>query len=84
MSDHIAQSVLTRTRRPRGSDELSVRTFRTDDLTWERARARATRDGMSISRVVATLLDGYARGHIDLPEIHFVYKGRGEERQVAR
>ncbi len=71
--DDLGHSLLTRTRRPRGARQLPVHTFRIDDLTWNKARLRATREGLSISRVIATLLDGYAHGHIDMPRVKLVY-----------
>jgi hypothetical protein len=46
----------------------SVRSIRTADASWLAARARATKEGLSMSTVVSELVEGYALGYIDMPK----------------
>lgn len=64
----------SRTRRPNGSTPHPARSIRVSDETWERAKRRATYDGVTISHVGATLIEGYAQGLIDLPKTQVVFQ----------
>ena len=46
----------------------SVRSIRTADASWLAARARAEKEGLSMSSVVSELVEGYALGYIDMPK----------------
>lgn len=50
-------------------DRLPVRTARVSDATWTKAKARARREGTTMSQVVAVLVRGYATGALDLPQL---------------
>lgn len=50
-----------------------TRSIRVDADTWELAKDRAEREGMTISRVLYLLTEGYARGEISAPTIQVVY-----------
>jgi hypothetical protein len=62
---------VARTRRPNGSKAAPARSVRVTDETWERAKRRATYDGVTISHVAALLIEGYAQGVIDPPRTVF-------------
>ena len=62
-----------RTRRPNGSRENPVRSVRVSDETWDKAKRRADYDGVTISHVVAMIIEGYAQGLVDLPRVQVVY-----------
>lgn len=59
-------------RRPAGATENPVRSVRVADELWAQAKARAKQDGVTISYVVQMLVNGYALGEFDLPEIKVV------------
>jgi len=63
----------TSTRRPNGSGEFPVRSVRVSDEVWEKAKRRATFEGVTMSRVLAVVVEGYADGYIDLPTVKMVY-----------
>lgn len=44
-----------------------VRTFRTTEEVWDRARERAHSEGTTASSVLGDLLEGYVLGHYKLP-----------------
>lgn len=50
-----------------------VRTTRIPDDVWDVARARAEKDGVSMSQMMQRLVEGYARGKIALPRVELVY-----------
>jgi len=59
------------TRRTRG---LPVRSVRISDEVWNKAYARAKREGIdTMSYVIALLVESYAKGLIDLPRVQLVY-----------
>lgn len=50
-----------------------TRSVRIDDMTWDKAKTRAESEGVTISRVLSLLVEGYARGMVDLPRVQMVY-----------
>jgi hypothetical protein len=46
---------------------------RTSDELWAAARRRAESEGMTINGVVEELLEGYARGLLNLPKVTKTY-----------
>lgn len=42
---------------------------RTTDELWEMARQRAAKDGVSLNYVINEILEGYARGMLNLPRV---------------
>lgn len=58
-------------KRPRGP--ASPHSIRIPDDRWNKARARAKREGVYISFVVNEFLEGYARGDIDMPRVTTSY-----------
>lgn len=42
------------------------RSVRVDERMWNAARAKASRNGTNINSVIGDLVEGYARGAIDL------------------
>lgn len=42
---------------------------RTTDELWEMAKQRAAKDGVSLNHVVNEILEGYAKGVLDLPRV---------------
>ena len=61
---------------PKGSKSVRVH-----DELWESARIRAESEGLPINTAIEELLEGYARGHIDMPQITREYK-RGRRPSV--
>lgn len=51
----------------------ATRSIRIDDETWELAKKRAEREGLTISRLLYLFTDGYARGLLDTPHVQVVY-----------
>lgn len=47
----------------------SVRSVRVGDDVWQAARARASREGVTVNFVLGQILEGYAGGHLDLPTV---------------
>ena len=60
-------------RRPNGSKTIPPRSIRIPDSEWEMGRRRAEREGLTISRVVTLLVEGYGRGYIDTPRLQKTY-----------
>lgn len=50
-----------------------TRSIRIDTEVWDRAKRRARSEGVTISRVLSLLTEGYAKGMINLPRIQIVY-----------
>lgn len=50
-----------------------TRSIRIDNETWEAAKRRAESDGVSISRALFLLTQGYSRGMVNLPKVRLVY-----------
>lgn len=58
-----------------------ARSVRIDDDLWSRARERAKSDGITISEVINRFVEGYAEGHLDVPQMRMVYSSApGETR----
>lgn len=62
----------TRPRRPKGS--MPARSVRVSDEFWEKARSRAEYEGVTVSHVAAVLIEGYAKGLINLPQVKVLYE----------
>jgi len=62
-----------RPRRPVGSKEDPVRSVRISDEVWAAARNRAQREGVTISHVLVSIVEGYASGRMDLPHVSVSY-----------
>jgi hypothetical protein len=56
-------------KRPIGTKADPVRSVRISDELWEAARRRATYDGVTMSHVLVTFVEGYSKGLIDMPRI---------------
>lgn len=67
--------------RPAGTGYAPVRSVRIEESVWRRALARAKHEGVTMSHVMATLVEGYSRGLVDLPRVQLVFpvKSAGEE-----
>lgn len=50
-----------------------TRSVRVDDEVWAKVGRRAAYEGVTISHVIYTFLQGYAEGMINLPRIRTVY-----------
>jgi len=50
-----------------------VRSVRVDDTLWEKARRRATYEGVTMSQVLYEFTKGYADGLLNRPVITAVY-----------
>lgn len=48
---------------------LVPRSIRVDPDAWEAGKARAVRDGVTISEAAAQLVEGYSRGVYQLPTV---------------
>jgi len=53
--------------------EVPVRSVRVADDLWEKARRRATYEGVTMSQVLYDFVDGYARGLVDRPRVEVVF-----------
>jgi hypothetical protein len=56
-------------RRPKGTPENPVRSVRVADALWNKAAVRARHEGVTMSHVLLTFVEGYAEGLVDLPRI---------------
>ena len=56
-------------RRPQGSGGLNVHSLRCSDEVWTLAARRAAREGITMSYVIAQLLEGFGLGYVDPPVI---------------
>lgn len=63
----------SRGKRPAGSVPDPVRSVRVSDAVWETARRRATYEGVTMSHVMLTFVEGYAKGLVDLPRVTVQY-----------
>jgi hypothetical protein len=57
---------------------MPARSVRISDEVWEQAKRRADHDGVTISHVLFSLCEGYARGMINLPQVKVVYSPPSE------
>jgi hypothetical protein len=48
--------------------------IRTTDELWAAAKRRADSEGTTMNTVINEIMEGYARGYIDLPKITKSYK----------
>lgn len=71
--DTGVRPIRTRNRQAGGSP---TRTTRIGDEVWEKAKKRAESDGVSMSQLMNTLVEGYSEGKIDLPRVELVYGDR--------
>lgn len=60
-------------RRPNGSAHMPARSVRVADDVWEKAKARARAEGVTVSRVAALLIEGYAAGVLATPKLTVIY-----------
>lgn len=49
------------------------RSLRCTPALWDAARERAEKEGMSLNRLLVLLLEGYAQGAIDTPQVVVKY-----------
>ena len=63
-----------RVRRPNGVSHHPTRSIRVDDRTWKHAKRRAEREGMTMSRLVNLLLEGYGEKIVSAPTQTLVVK----------
>lgn len=61
-----------RTRQYNGQRK-SAHSVRTNDELWAAAKRRAEGEGMTINGVIEELLEGYARGMVNLPKVVKTY-----------
>lgn len=62
-----------RPRRPVGTKEDPVRSVRISDDLWIPARRRAEREGVTMSHVLVSIVEGYANKALDLPRVQVHY-----------
>lgn len=61
-----------RPRRVKGAKP--ARSVRIADEVWDRARNRAAYEGVTISYVIDSLLEGYSKGLLNLPKVQVQYQ----------
>lgn len=61
-------------RRPVGSKPDPVRSVRVGDDLWEAAKRRAAYEGVTMSHVLLSIIEGYAQGLIDMPKVVVSYQ----------
>lgn len=54
------------------------RSVRINDKVWEKARRRASLQGLKMSAVIQLLVEGYANGLLELPRIQMTAPPRKE------
>lgn len=64
---------MAKTRRPQRPVGLATRSFKVDFDTWERLKARAIKENVSMTYVLAVFAEGYGRYLIDLPQQQLVF-----------
>ncbi len=62
-----------RGKRPAGARPDPVRSVRVSEAVWESARRRATYEGVTMSHVMLSFVEGYAKGLVDLPRVTVQY-----------
>lgn len=62
-----------RGKRPTGARPDPVRSVRVSEAVWDAARRRATYEGVTMSHVMLTFVEGYARGLVDMPRVTVQY-----------
>lgn len=63
----------SRARPRKAKGETPARSVRIADETWDRARNRAAYEGVTISYVIGSLLEGYSKGLLNLPKVEVKY-----------
>lgn len=51
-----------------------IRSVRVDDETWEAAKAVAEEDGVTMSHVLVTFIQGYGERKVRLPRVETVWE----------
>ena len=67
----MAQQTIRTTHRQEGGSP--TRTTRIGNAIWKKAQKRAKHEGVSMSSVMHTLVEGYSEGKIDLPRVELTY-----------
>jgi len=67
-------SMRTSSRRPNDAGSFPVRSVRVSDEVWEKAKRRANLEGVTMSRVLALVVEGYADGYLNMPTTRMVYE----------
>lgn len=63
---------------------MPARSVRVGDDVWLKAKKRAEFDGVTISHVIYVLLEGYAKGYLNLPQVEVRYsQPRMPDRETA-
>jgi hypothetical protein len=70
----MAERQFTRGRRPFGSEKIPVRSVRVSDAIWEKAKRRASYEGVNMSHVIHAIIEGYAEGLVNLPRVQVTYR----------
>lgn len=72
-----------RGRRPAGMKADPVRSVRVSDEIWEGARRRASYEGVTLSYVMSTFLEGYKARRLNLPRVEVTYPPPEEDEATA-
>ena len=64
----------TRARPRRAKGSMPARSVRISDEVWDRARNRAAYEGVTVSHVIFSLLEGYSKGLLNLPKVEVKYQ----------
>lgn len=70
---HLCEISCDTVRMTNSPNPSRVRSFRCSDEVWESAKRRASGEEVTVSFVLAELLEGYATGALDLPTTHKVW-----------
>jgi predicted DNA binding CopG/RHH family protein len=57
----------------------AAHSVRTSDQLWAAARRRAETEGLTINKVIEELLEGYARGLVNLPKVTKTYTSQSKK-----
>lgn len=52
---------------------MPARSVRISDEIWERSKTRAAYEGTTVSHVIYTLLEGYSKGLVNMPQVQMKY-----------
>jgi len=58
---------------------MPARSVRISDEVWDKARHRAAFEGVTVSHVIFSLLEGYAKGLLNLPKVQVQYQQPKDE-----
>lgn len=53
---------------------MPARSVRISDEVWDSARNRAAYENVTVSHVIFVLLEGYAKGLLNLPKVQVTYQ----------